>query len=182
MASRSILVKALGCCVVVVVAVACGGSGRAASAPSARLTKSCDTLCEKRGTCGGAADFERCKTRCSTSEAFRKIDAFKAEASDQMWSCLTANVCDPDHEAMGKRCVHEVAQKLPLTPKAKSMCAKLEDAFASCGAPWATPCTEELRFFDDADLDGFGECVDRSCRSGVACFRSAEHALLSRPH
>jgi hypothetical protein len=178
----SVVVKAFACGAVAVIAVACGGSDRASTPPSARLMKSCEGLCEKRKTCSGPADSERCQSRCSTSEAFRKLDAFKAEASEQMWACVTANVCDPDHEGMGKRCVREVAQKLPLTPKAKAMCAKLEDAFASCGVPWATPCTEELRLFDDADLDGLGECVDRSCKSGVACFRAAEHALLSKPH
>jgi hypothetical protein len=162
-----------------VVLVSCGG-GRAATPPSARMTKACEGLCEKRKQCGSAADVERCLSRCSTSEALHKIDAFKAEASDAMWACLSANVCDPDHEAIGKRCVHEVAQKLPLSPKVDSLCAKLEDAFASCGAPWATPCREELRLFAEEDLGGFPECVDRSCRSGINCFREAEHAILTK--
>lgn len=166
---------------VAAILVACGGSDRSATPPSARMTKACEGLCDKAKECGGAVDVERCRSRCSSSAALRKIEAFKVEASDPMWACLTANVCERDHDALGKRCFHEVAQRLPVSPKLKSLCAKLEDAFASCEAPWATPCTEELRVFAEADLDGFSECLGRQCRSGVHCFRTAEHDLLDKP-
>ena len=152
------------------------------SPPSARILKACDGLCEKGKECKGALDVERCKSRCSSAESIRKIESFRQEAGDAMLACLTANVCEPDHEALGKRCVHEVAQSLPVTPKLKAVCAKLEDAFAACGTKWITPCTEELRFFADQDLDGFGECVNRSCKGGANCFREAEHAILTKPH
>ena len=176
MTTRSIF----GFCGIGAVVLAACGPGKASTPPSARITKACDDLCDKRKQCGSAAEVERCRSNCATSEALRRIESFRPEASDAMWACLSANVCEPDHEAIGKRCVHEVAQKLPLTPKVKSLCAKLEDAFASCGAPWTTPCNEELRLFAEEDLAGFPECVDRSCRSGVSCFREAEHAILTK--
>jgi hypothetical protein len=181
MTFRDLLVRAFGAGAFLLVIVACG-PGEASSPPSARILQACDGLCEKGKECKGAIDVERCKSRCSAAESIRRVESFRPEASDAMLACLTANVCEPDHDAMGKRCVHDVAQKLTVSPKVKALCVKLEDAFAACGTKWNAPCTEELRLFADQDLDGFGECVDRSCRGGANCFREAEHAILAKPH
>lgn len=177
----NLVVRTFGVGAYVLVIVACG-PGQASTPPSARILKACDALCEKAKDCKGALDIERCKSRCSTTDSMRKVEAFRPEAGDAMLACVTANVCEPEREAADKRCAHEVAQKLPVSPKVKALCAKLEDAFASCSTRWVTPCTEELRFFADQDLDGFGECVDRSCRGGANCFREAEHAILTKAH
>jgi hypothetical protein len=177
-ATRTLLAAAPA--VFVVALVACGGRGRvAATPPSAKLVKSCEAFCDKRKECSAPADAAQCATRCSTGESVRVIDAFRPEASEKIWACITPKACE-DLGPTAKRCFHEVATKLPASPKVRSLCAKLEDAFASCGAPWATPCVEDLSLFADEDLDGFTECIDRSCKSGVACFRSTEHELLTK--
>ena len=181
MTFRDLVVRAFGAGAFVLVIVACG-PGQASGPPSARIVQACASLCEKGKACKVAVDVERCKSRCSASEAIRNVEVFRPDAADAMLACMTASACESDKEAFGKRCTHDAALSLPVSPKVKALCSKLEDAFAACGTKWLAPCTEELRFFADQDLDGFGECVDRSCRGGANCFREAEHAILTKPH
>jgi hypothetical protein len=144
---------------------------------------SCDALCNKRKECSSAAaaDSEPCKARCTSSEAVRKVEALRPEVSEQITGCITANACDSDLAATGKRCLSETVSKVPASAKVKTLCAKLEDAFSSCQQlNWKAACQDELKLFAAEDLDVCGDCIDRSCKSGTACFRETEHALLTK--
>lgn len=162
--------------------VACGGGSVAKTPPSAKISQFCETTCARRHECNAAFDAGVCKTRCTTLEAVRKIEAFKPEATDAMLTCITANACDAELGIKARDCANGVARKLPVTPKAKAICAKLESAFADCGAPWATPCTAELSLFPESEIGIFEECANRQCRTGLHCFRDAEDSLLTRAH
>jgi hypothetical protein len=166
-----------------VVLAACGPS-RASTPATPGVMQGCQQICEKAKQCGdqAGADPDHCVSNCSSLEAARRIETFKPEAIQPMWDCIGASFCSKDRRGAGARCVHEVAQKLPLSPKVKALCAKLEYAFSSCEFSWKTPCSEELRFFPDADLDGFNECIDRPCRSGSKCVNEAEEALVTKHH
>lgn len=167
--------------VVTGIVAGCGASGRVASSPpSEKLTQACDAFCTKRASCDAKFEKEACKARCTTSAAFRKVEALKREATNSILECLVANACDADLQARGQDCYRATAKALPTSPRVKHLCAKLEDAFVSCNATWKTPCIDDLKVFEDADLADFDECINRSCRSGMACFRSAEDKLLSR--
>ena len=184
-ASTTLVVKTFCVAVTTVAVVACGGSGRerVESPPSAKTVQSCDALCTKRSACGAsaAADAERCKERCTTNEAVRKVEALRAEVADDIMGCITAHACDPDLAALGKRCVLDAVKKATASAKVKALCGKLENAFSSCEQMnWRAACTDELKIFADEDLDGFNDCIDRSCRSGTGCFRETEHALLTK--
>jgi hypothetical protein len=104
----------------------------------------------------------------------------RAEASDAWWSCFTANACEADLEAAGKRCGREIATKLPATARAKAICTKLEPAMTDCGVAWHIPCAAELSVFAESDLADFEACAGRTCKHVASCFNEAERELLGR--
>ena len=168
-----------GLVVLGVVAMACGPT-RAETPASPKLTQMCDSLCGKRASCEKGFEASACKTRCTTYEALRRIEAFRGDAGDRILECVNKDACAADLGEAAKRCANEIGKTLPVSDKAKALCAKLEPQFRDCNIAWETPCTQELSFYEPADLGVFDECVDRQCRGGRACFAEAEHALLSK--
>ena len=179
--SRGPLTRSAGALAAVsFVMVACGG--RAATPASPKLTQACESFCARYANCPAHPDGEACRTRCTTRDSVRRVEAMRAEASDAWWSCFSANACEADLGAAGERCVRAVATKLPPTAKAKAMCAKLEPPMNDCGVTWNMPCTAELSVFEESDLSVFEECASRSCKRIGTCFSESERELLARRH
>jgi hypothetical protein len=174
--------KVVGAVVALIGLVAACGPKEAETPASPKLVQVCDAICGKRAACDAKADAAACRTRCTTYESMRHAEAFRESAGDSFLACIVTNACDADLAAAANRCAVEVSARLPPSAKAKALCAKLEPQFRDCNVTWRVPCVAELNLFADQDLAAFDECVDRQCRNGATCFRSAEAQVVSKHH
>ena len=172
------------------VLVACGGAGggkHSTTPASPRLVQACDAIGAKLHECQPKRDIAEFKKECEGRDIFRFFDAVKpADVSDKLFACVSTNACAKNVAEATRACESDAVKTVTLSPRAKTLCAKLEydlsDCSATGGSAFATPCDVEMRLYADADLKLFEECQNRNCRSGTACINEAHATIWSRPH
>jgi hypothetical protein len=168
------------------VVVACGGTQHSVTPASPKLNQACDAIGAKIHECQPKRDIAEFKADCTSKDIFRFFDSVHPdEVSNQVFACFTASACEAKFGESVGPCEAEAVKSIPLSPRAKTLCDKLEHTYSDCsrsgGSAFKTPCNVEMRLYADQDLGLFENCLDRNCRSGMQCFNEAQYSIWSRP-